>query len=120
MTTDRIHIRDLMISCIVGTKPDERVHKQNVTLNLTLESDLSDAARSDSIEDTVNYQVLKNEIVALVEKSEYFLIETLSTKVAELCLSRDGVDAVTVSVDKPGALTKARSVAVEIRREATS
>jgi len=27
---------------------------------------------------------------------------------------------VTVSVDKPGALTKARSVAVEIRREATS
>lgn len=114
--TDRILIRDLAVSCIVGTNKDEREHKQNVSVNLAIEADLSAAGLSDRIEDTLDYRALKNRIVAHVERSECFLIERLAAEIADICLREPLAQAVTVTVDKPGALTRARSVAVDIRR----
>ena len=58
--------------------------------------------------------------MAHVEASDCFLIEKLADNIADMCLQELKVRAVTVTVDKPGALTKARSVAVEIRREKTA
>jgi D-erythro-7,8-dihydroneopterin triphosphate epimerase len=115
--TDRITIRDLTVPCIVGIKPDERVAEQSVVINLVLECDLAPAAASDRIEETVNYRTLKKQVVDLVRGSDYFLIERLADRIAACCLAFDGVRAVTVTVDKPRALTLARSVAVELRRE---
>ena len=115
---DRILIRDLVVGCIIGTNPDERVSKQNVCINIAIETDLARAGDSDRIEDTLDYRALKNRIADHLERSEYFLIERMARMIADICLSEPLASAVTVSVDKPGALTKARSVAVEIRREA--
>ena len=42
----------------------------------------------------------------------------LAQNIAEICLEEPRVQRVTVSVDKPGALRFARSVAVEITRDA--
>ena len=115
--TDRILIRDLVVSCIIGTNKEEREHKQNVSVNLAIDVDLAGAGFSDQIEDTLDYRALKNRICLHVEASECFLIERMAGEIAEICLREPLAKAVTVTVDKPGALTKARSVAVEIRRE---
>ena len=114
--TDRIHVRDLRANCIVGTNPRERVTRQGIVINLALECALRRAAASDRLADTVDYVGLRDRVLAHVEHSEHFLIETLAEQVARICLGDRRVRAVTVSVDKPGALTGARSVAVEIRR----
>ena len=114
--TDYIHIRDLSVDCIIGTRERERVEKQTVVFNIRLACDTAAAAASDRIEDAVDYVVLKNQIVEDVAASQHFLLERLVARVADLCLTRPGVKAVRVTVDKPGALTGARSVAVEIER----
>ena len=114
--TDKIHIRDLLARCIVGVFPHERNNRQDVILNITLEADYRKACASDQLADTVDYKQLKNEILAMVEQSEFQLIERLAEAVAEICLGRDQVRAVRVTLDKPGALRFARSVAVEIYR----
>ena len=113
---DKIFIRDLLLRCIVGIYPDERENKQDVIINVELICDLSTAAASDQIEDTINYKSLKKEIVTLVENSAFLLIERMAGEIASLCLTRSGVQQVRVTVDKPGALRFARSVAVEIVR----
>ncbi len=113
---DRIHIRDLALRCVIGINPEERREKQDVILNITMEADLRRAARSDRIADTVDYKQVKTAIRALVESSTFNLVETLAERVAEVCLRPPGVRAVTVTLDKPGALRFARSVAVEITR----
>lgn len=113
---DRIHIRDLQIRCIVGVFPEERTEKQDVRLNITLHADLRTACKTDTLDDTIDYKTLKKQIVALVERSECFLIERLAESVADLCLGHEGVRRVDVTIDKPGALRFARSVAVEITR----
>lgn len=114
---DRILVRDLRMDCIVGIEEHERVTRQRVLVNLALECDLAPSAASDRIEDTINYVTIKNDILALAEASRFFLIEKLADRIAALCLAHRYVRAVTVTVDKPGALTGARSVAVELRRE---
>lgn len=114
---DRIHIRDLLTRCIVGVFPEERREKQDIVLNITLYTDLSRAGQTDRIEDTVDYKAVKKQVLQLVEKSSFLLIERLAEEIARLCLAAPGVHRVTVVVDKPGALRFARSVAVEITRD---
>lgn len=113
---DRILIRDLTVRCIIGIYPEERREKQEVIINVLLEADLRAACRSDQIEDTIDYKGLKKRIVTLLETSSRFLIERMAEDIAELCLEEPKVERVIVSVDKPGALRFARSVAVEISR----
>jgi FolB domain-containing protein len=116
MDTDRILIRDLLVHCIVGTEDRERITRQPVLLNIELTCDLGPAAASDRLGDTVNYVTLKNRVVALVEAGGFQLIERLADRVAAACLEDPRVVSADVTVDKPGALTGARSVAVRITR----
>lgn len=113
---DRILIRDITAYCIVGIMKKERATKQRVLINVTLECDLSTAAESDEIEDTIDYKTVKDEIIAMVEASGFFLVEKMARTIIDICLRDARVKRVTVSVDKPDALTRARSVAVEMTR----
>lgn len=113
---DKIFIRDLALRCIIGIYSEERTNKQDVVINVTMETDLRKAGQSDDLNDTVDYKAVKLEILDLVEKSEFQLIESLAERIAELCLKADGVQCATVTIDKPRALRFARSVAVEISR----
>ena len=117
MNYDRIYIRDLQLRCIIGIYPEERKNRQDVVVNITLEGSFSDAAASDDIENAANYKTITKKTIALVEESEFFLIERLAEKISEVCLEDPRVKRVTVTLDKPGALRFARSVAVEITRE---
>lgn len=116
MTTDRIEIRDLLVRCIVGINPEERVKKQDVIINLTLYGDMRQAGLSDDIEDAVNYKTLTKRVIDHVEESEYFLVERMAHKIAEIAVMEFGVARAMVSVQKPGALRFVRSVGVVIER----
>jgi FolB domain-containing protein len=117
MALDRIYIRDLQIRCLIGIYDEERREKQDVIINVMMEACLRDACRSDRIEDTVDYKAIKKRILAMVEDSACYLVEHLAERIARICLDDPRVRRVTVSVDKPGALRFARSVAIEITRE---
>lgn len=114
---DRIRICDLHARCILGINENERREKQDVVINLTIYTDLRKAGKSDHIEDTVDYRVLKKQVLAMVEGSQYFLEEALAEAIAELCLAKRKVRQVDVCVEKPYALRFARTVAVEITRK---
>ena len=113
---DKIFIRDLALRCIIGLYPEERTNKQDVTINVTMACDLRKAGNSDSLADTVDYKAIKLNILDFVENSQFQLIESLAEGIANICLEAEGVQSATVSIDKPGALRFARSVAVEITR----
>lgn len=115
---DRILIRDLRARCILGINEDERREKQDVVINLVLSADLRKPGRSDQFEDAVDYRSLKKRILAMVENSQYYLVERLAERVAEMCLEHHpAVRRAQVTVEKPSALRFARSVGVEITRD---
>ncbi len=114
---DRIAIRDLAARCIVGINDDERREKQDVVVDLVIHADLRRAARSDAFEDTVDYRAIKKRVLSMVEGSSFRLLEALAEAIAQACLEFRGVEHVDVSVEKPGALRFARSVAIEVTRQ---
>ncbi len=114
---DKIHIRDLRVRCIIGTRPEERDKPQGLEISITLHADLRAAGRSDAIEDTVDYNAITLKVVEQVEASEFCLLERLAQHVAEICLAEPTVQRVCVLVAKPAALRLARTVGVEIVRD---
>lgn len=114
---DKIYIRDLLLRCIIGINEEERSKKQDVIFNITIYTNLKKPCHSDRIEDSIDYKVIKKEIIELVENSSYLLIEKLAEKISEICLNHDKIVMVDVVLDKPGALRFCKSVAVEITRE---
>lgn len=117
---DKIFIRDLALRCIIGIYPEERREKQDVVINVEMHCDLRKAGLSDDLNDTVDYKSIKKAILKLVEESRFQLIETMAERIAGIALNNEKIQAVIVTVDKPGALRFAKSSAVEIMRTRNS
>ena len=115
---DRIHIRELRLQTILGVRDWERDKPREVVVNLAIETDLAKAGRSDNLADTVDYSALARRVTEHVESSRFLLVERLAESVADLAMEHFAkIEAITVTVDKPGAIEQSHSIAVEIRRQ---
>lgn len=114
--TDEIRIQDLHLRTIIGINDEERRNRQDVLINITLYADTRAAGESDDIADTVNYRTITKQVIALVEDSQFYLVEKMAAEIADICLGDRRVERARVSVQKPGALRFARSVGVTIER----
>jgi len=114
---DRVHIRDVSVSGILGINPDERIHRQEILINVTLFADTRPAAASDDISDAVNYRTVTKRLIAHVEQGEPMLVERLASELVAVCFDADvRIEKVEMTVEKPGALRHARSVGITILR----
>ena len=86
-----------------GVFEAERREGQPFVIDLKLGVDTRLAARTDDLRDTVDYGSLTQEVKAAVERDPVDLVETLAQRISDLCLSKDGVTSVTVTVHKPQA-----------------
>lgn len=113
---DKVFIQQLEIDTIIGIYEHERTKKQKVIFDLEMDFDISKAAKSENIDDALNYQSIADEIIAYVSPSQFLLIETLAEKVAEMVLSYQGVKALRLSLHKPNALPGKTNVGVKLER----
>ncbi|KQZ01707.1 dihydroneopterin aldolase [Pseudolabrys sp. Root1462] len=102
--TDRIFIRGLALHAYHGVMPHEGKVGQTFTLDLDLAVDLSDAARSDKVKDTVSYA----DVAQCVEKTftgqRFRLVEAAAGAVADAVLGAFArVNTVAVTIHKPHA-----------------
>ncbi|MBS0376610.1 MAG: dihydroneopterin aldolase [Proteobacteria bacterium] len=113
---DRIFLRDLRTETIIGIYDWERKIRQTVSFDFEFPGDIRRAARSDRIDDTLNYKSVAKKVLAFVETSEFHLVETLAEEVARLILREFSVEWVKVTLNKPGAVRGSRDVGVMIER----
>jgi dihydroneopterin aldolase len=87
-----------------GLFENERSNGQDFYVDLILNLDLSQAAQSDAIEDTVNYAEITELTHQEITTDPVNLIEKLAYRIAERILSsHPKVKAITVTVHKPQA-----------------
>ena len=113
---DRIFLHGLSAECIIGCIDWERRVKQTVVLDLELPVDCRHAALTDEVADTLDYKKVAKRVLALVEGSEFKLVETLAHRVALVILEEFPVEWVRVALNKPGAIRNSRDVGVVIER----
>lgn len=118
MTRDVVAVKGLRHRGFHGVLPEEREAGQDFVVDTVLELDTAPAAAADDLARTVNYAELAALLTDVIGGPPVDLIETLAARLAEVCLSYDLVDAVTVTVHKPQAPVGRRvdDVAVTIRR----
>lgn len=113
---DKIFLTALSAEAVIGIFDWERKVRQRIEIDLEMSIDLAAAARSDSIDDTLNYKSVAKRVHAFVEESRFQLIETLADHIARLVLAEYAIGRVRVTVHKPGAIRHSRDVGVVIER----
>jgi FolB domain-containing protein len=114
---DKVFIKDLLVRGVIGVSERERSNPQDIICNIVIYTDITAGGQSDDIENCVNYRTVAKTIFAHVEKIARYTVEALATDIAGICLGFDGVQEVTVRVEKPGAVRFSKSVGVEIHRK---
>ncbi len=113
---DRLELRGLEVMCVIGDLPDERRREQRLTVDVSLACNLSKAASSDMLADTVDYAALAKEIRAALQQARCHMIERAAECVAGACLADARVEEARVRIEKQGPVPGLRMAAVEIVR----
>ena len=99
--TDRIFISGLMLHAYHGVMPHEAKVGQTFSLDILLEIDLSAAARSDKVTDTVSYDKVVTCASKAFLRQRFRLIEAAGGSVADAVLAEfPRVRSVTVTIHK--------------------
>ena len=113
---DLVFIEDLRIQTVIGVFDWEREITQTISLDLKMAFDISQAARSDNIADTLDYKAVSKRLIHFVEGSEFQLVEALADHCAAIVLKEFPVSWVHLKLSKPGAVRGSSAVGVIIER----
>ncbi len=121
----RINVKNLRLSPILGAYDWERNIKHHIIVNIRFDCDTEKAAKSDVLEDTVNYDHLVNKIYDSVPKTNFMLIERLCGFILDIVMDFDKrityaeveIDKWAPPNDKPGAMAFLDSVSITHSRK---
>ena len=116
MSKDLVFIEDLRIQTVIGIFDWEREITQTISLDLQMAFDISRAAASDDIVDTLDYKAVSKRLIQFVESSEFQLVEALAEHCANIVLNEFPVTWLNLKLSKPGAVRGSSAVGVIIER----
>ena len=101
---DKVILRGLEIFAYHGVNPEEKRDGQLFVLDITLFADLSQARKSDSLEDTVNYAAVRKTVQGAFTETIYNLIERAAQAVCDAVFAGfPQVEEITLRLKKPEA-----------------
>jgi dihydroneopterin aldolase len=113
-----VFVRDLELDANIGVYHRERGQSQPVRINVDLTVEEGDGPLEDRLSDVVDYGAVVDGIKDILAGGHLNLVETLAEKVAAFCLSDERVRVARVRIEKLKVVPEAKSVGVEIEREA--
>ena len=119
---DRISLTGITAFGHHGVFSSERQQGQRFVVDVNCTLDLSLAATSDDLGQTIDYGTLAQAVAADIERDPVNLIEALADRIALTCLRYDAIQCVEVTVHKPQAPMPVvvADVAVTLTRSRTS
>jgi len=113
---DIIYLHGLKVDCVIGVWEWERRITQSVTIDLDMGFDISNAAASDNLENTLSYKDVSKRVEVFVRESGFALVEKLAEEVARILLDEFAIKWCRVKINKFGAVRGAGDVGVLIER----
>lgn len=113
--SDRITLLGMQFKGRHGVSSEERAEPQPMEVDVVVRLDLSTAAKSDDLADTINYATLFELAREVVEERSFHLLEALAGAIADAVLAAHSVDDVEVRVRKPKAPLPGAFETVEVR-----
>lgn len=114
-----IRLKNMIFYGYHGVASQEKELGSRFEVDLEMNLDLSKAALSDRLRDTVNYEEVYQTVESIMVNSKFYLIEKLAAKIAEEISDTFPVNQVTVRIRKPSVPIKGviDHVEVELTRK---
>lgn len=113
---DTIYLHGLTCQSTIGVWPWEKKITQSLVFDIDLQTDISAAAKSDDLQDALDYQALSDRVCEFAGNNSFDLIETLVERLAALILDEFAVKKVRIKLDKGQAVSQVKHVGVIIER----
>src|SRR5690349_4792401 len=111
---DRIELRGMSFQGHHGVRDDERAQAQEFRVDIRVEADLTSAAASDHLEDTIDYRQLRAAAKEVIEGPSRKLLESLAGEIADRILALPRVHSVLVRIAKrPASMQPIDAAAVD-------
>ena len=114
---DRILLEGLSFQGRHGVRTAERERPQEFKVDVEVDCDLSEPGKTDRIEDSVDYRLVRAIAKEVIEGESQNLLETLAARIAERVLQLPKVAGVSVRIAKrPESMRPIGAAAVRINR----
>lgn len=114
---DAIIIEGLKVDTVIGCFNWERQIIQPLMLDLTIHNDLSLAAHSDELEDTLNYAQICELAAQVIQEAQPKLIEYAAQLVLECLFSTfPSIESIIITIRKPAIIAQANAVGIRLER----
>ncbi len=114
---DAIIIEGLKVDTVVGCFNWERQIIQPLMLDLTIHNDLTQAAQSDELEDTLNYAQICELAAQVIQQAQPKLIEHAAQLVLEcLFTTFSSIESIVITIRKPAIIAQANAVGIRLER----
>ena len=107
----KLKLNGIEVDCVIGERPDERVRKQTLCVDIELDI-FGRAAETDELSDTVDYAALTEKVRAALVAAKCKMIERAAKVVYDVCCLEAKVRAATVSITKAGSVLGLSSATV--------
>lgn len=114
--TNRISLRELEVSALIGVHEWEQEVAQKLLLNVDLNVDCSTAAATDNLQDALDYEQIANCILSFAAKHHFQLLESFASTLADELVDRFKPERITLEVTKSCVTPTPFSVSVSISR----
>jgi dihydroneopterin aldolase len=113
-----VFVRDLELDANIGVYHREKGQAQPVRINVDLTVEEGDMPLEDRLSNVVDYGAVVDGIKDILAGGHLNLVETLAEQIASFCLEDQRVLVARVRIEKLQVVAEAKSVGVEIEREA--
>lgn len=114
MMTRRFFLEGLECACRIGAYDHERHGPQRVIIDVEIRLDGDSEPRSDSLDEALNYDLIRDSILSVAVSRHFDLQETLARELFDSLAALPGVTGVRVRTAKPDAYEDCRRIAYEL------
>ena len=109
-----VFIKNFIIEEIIGIHKHEKIKKQKIKFNIILDVNQNSLPNEKDIKSIVDYEKITNKLENLAKIKKYNFLESLAEDSFKEIFEDERINSVTIKIEKPQAIKKAKSVGVEV------
>lgn len=112
-----ILFREMQYSLKIGITKEEQKQEQPIFFDIDIALDISEAAKKQTLQETIDYVEVQKSIETFLNRKEYALLEAVANDVGEMLLHEfSKIEKVQLTCWKPRALAKkkVKNVGIQI------
>ena len=107
-------IKDFLINEIIGIHEHEKLNKQKIIFNITIDVNQNTIPDESSLSSIVDYEKITNKLKKLAKNKKYNFLESLAEDSFNEIFADKRINSVKIKIEKPEAIENAQSVGVEV------